>query len=164
IALAEAKKLNAVVITESPGFTPAATRASQRASVPDAQPTASAAPVSAAISCSSASTSGPRMKLCESHTRVIAASTSSRMPSYWRRKSRSGTERGTDPVAVLRRDGIVSFTGIKILAGAVTKSNRGVRRDRGGRNANALFAGNVCLPGYLCVFIELSAIHIRENV
>ncbi len=40
MALAEAKKLNGVVITESPGFTPAATSASQSASVPDAQPTA----------------------------------------------------------------------------------------------------------------------------
>ena len=79
IALAEAKKLKAVVMTESPGFTPAATSASQRASVPDAQPTAEAAPVSAAISRSSASTSGPRIKLCESHTRAMAASTSSRM-------------------------------------------------------------------------------------
>src|SRR5208282_3668586 len=40
IALAEAKKLNGVVMTESPGLTPAETSASQRASVPDAQPTA----------------------------------------------------------------------------------------------------------------------------
>ncbi|MGB9074990.1 MAG: hypothetical protein WCC22_20310 [Terriglobales bacterium] len=40
MALAEAKKLNAAVMTESPGRTPAATSASQSASVPDAQPTA----------------------------------------------------------------------------------------------------------------------------
>ena len=101
IALAEAKKLNAVVMTESPGFMPAATSASQRASVPDAHPTAQAAPVRAAISSSSASTSGPRMKLCESQTRAMAASTSSRMLSYWRRKSSRGTARGADLGAVL---------------------------------------------------------------
>ena len=47
MALAEAKKLNAVVMTESPGRTPAATSASQSASVPDAQPTAAVAPVNA---------------------------------------------------------------------------------------------------------------------
>src|SRR5271156_2719528 len=114
IALAEAKKLNAVVMTESPGFTPAATSASQRASVPDAQPTAYCAPVRAAISRSSASTSGPRIKCCESHTRAIAASTSSRLASYWQRKSSSGTDSGA-----VREDGVaVDFTE-RILAGLI---------------------------------------------
>src|SRR5208283_2721770 len=112
IALAEAKKLKAVVITESPGLTPAATSASQSASVPDAHPTAPAAPVIAAISRSSACTSGPRMKLWESHTRSIAASTSSRMPAYCRRKSSSGTDSG----AVFRAGVEIDVTD-EILAG-----------------------------------------------
>src|SRR5579862_2539770 len=94
--LAEAKKLNGVVITESPGFTPAATSASQRASVPEAQPTACVAPVKEEISRSSASTSGPRIKLCESQTRAIAARTSSRISLYWRRRSRRGTDSTTE--------------------------------------------------------------------
>ena len=69
-------------------------------SVPEAQPTAATAPVSAEISRSSASTSGPRMYPCESHTRVMAASTSPRMVSYCRRRSSSGTAAG---VAVVVR-------------------------------------------------------------
>src|SRR5450755_1650967 len=59
MALAEEKKLNGVVITASPGPTPAASRAKQRASVPEEQPTATAASVKDAISFSKASTSGP---------------------------------------------------------------------------------------------------------
>ena len=113
IELADAKKLNAVVMTESPGFTPAATSASHKASVPDEHPTAYAAPVSDAISLSSASTSGPRMNPCESHTRAIVASTSSRIVEYCRFRSSSGIG-FEDPVVADGAGGVfvvVEFTG-----------------------------------------------------
>ena len=48
MALTEAKKLNGVVMTASPGPMPAAARASQRASVPEEQPMAWATPSCAA--------------------------------------------------------------------------------------------------------------------
>ena len=78
--LALAKKLNGVVMTESPGCTPAATRASHSASVPEAQPTVSCTPTVAETSFSNCATSAPRMNCCESRT-----------CAYWRRKSSRGT-------------------------------------------------------------------------
>src|SRR5215469_15991173 len=90
IALAEAKKLKAVVITASPACTPAAASASQSASVPEEQPTASAAPQKAATSRSSASTSGPRIKCCEARTRSTAAAICSRSGAYCRLRSSIG--------------------------------------------------------------------------
>src|ERR1700674_2159045 len=90
MALAEAKKLKAVVTTASPGPTSAASNASQSASVPEAQPTAALAPLKAAISRSRASTSEPKTNCCDEQTRSTAASTSSRICRYWRCKSSNG--------------------------------------------------------------------------
>src|SRR6266498_3050328 len=96
IELADAKKLNGVVITQSPRPTPAAASASHNASVPEAQPTASAASANSAISLSSASTSGPSMNCCEAQTRSMAVRTSSRIEAYCRERSSIGTDVGTD--------------------------------------------------------------------
>ena len=89
--LALAKKLNGVVMTESPGCTPAATKASHSASVPEAQPTVSCTPTVAETSFSNCATSAPRMNCCESHTRSSALRISARTCAYWRRKSSRGT-------------------------------------------------------------------------
>ncbi len=113
MALAEAKKLKAVVITSSPGCTPAAASASQSASVPDAHPIAWAAPVNAATSCSRASTSAPRMKCCDEQTRSTAARISSRISAYWRDRSSMGTAGGVALFFEIE----AGFTDHKILAG-----------------------------------------------
>src|SRR5579864_6398829 len=88
---AVAKKEYAVVITSSPGPTPAAIKAARRASVPEETPTANFEPQNFAISSSRAWTSGPRMKCWESQTRSIAARISSRIGAYWAFRSSRGT-------------------------------------------------------------------------
>src|SRR5688572_3097660 len=91
IELAEATKLNGVVRTVLPAWTPTAARANHSASVPEAQPSAKRAPVAADISCSKASSSGPPIRCWEAKTRSTASMISSRMEPYCRFRSSSGT-------------------------------------------------------------------------
>ena len=86
---AVATKVKGVVTTSSPGPMPRAIRASRRASDPEAHAIAKRQPTNSAISSSRDSTSGPRMKCCDSITRRIAASTSSRIPRNCARRSRN---------------------------------------------------------------------------
>ena len=88
---AVAKNEYVLVMTSSPGPTPSAIRATSSASVPDETPMAWLTPIDAASSCSSASTSGPRMNRWLSQTRVMAASVSSRISRHCPARSRSGT-------------------------------------------------------------------------
>jgi hypothetical protein len=90
-APAVAKKVKAGRITSSPGSSSSAFSGRRRASVPLAQPTAWRQPTRSAISVSSRSTAGPRMKRWERTTSMSAASSSSLMVRYWAVKSRSGT-------------------------------------------------------------------------
>ena len=86
---AVAPKVKGVVITSSFGPISRAIRARSRASEPEAHPIANFAPTYSAISASSACTSGPRMKCCESRTRVTASRTSSRIPANCAFRSRN---------------------------------------------------------------------------
>ena len=98
---AVAKNEYGEVTTSSPGPIFSAISAASNASVPDDTPMACRTRSIAASSRSSASTSGPMMKRCESQTRVMAASTSSRMPAYCAFRSSSGTflVRGPSPAS-----------------------------------------------------------------
>ena len=91
IELTVAKKLNGVVITESPGPIFNAASESHRASVPLAQPIANGTPQAAAAASSNRPTSGPSIKRWDSHTEAMAARTSSRISANSRLKSSMGT-------------------------------------------------------------------------
>jgi hypothetical protein len=91
MAPAVAKKVNAVVITSSPGFMSRARSGSSSASVPLAQPMACRVLESLATSASSCATSGPMMNPWRSTTAIMARRTSSLMPSYCATRSSNGT-------------------------------------------------------------------------
>jgi hypothetical protein len=92
--LTVAKKLKAVVITASPGTTPAASSASHKASVPEEQPMAWAPPHFSPAARSNSATEGPMMKLCEEKTSSTALRSKCRIAPYSRERSRIGTLSG----------------------------------------------------------------------
>ena len=95
---AVAKNEYVLVTTSSPAPMFSAIMAASSASVPDDTPTASFTSSIAASSRSRPSTSGPMMNRWLSQTRVMAASTSSRIGRYWAWRSSSGTEVTCDDI------------------------------------------------------------------
>ena len=94
IISAVAMKVNGVVMTSSPGFTPSAISAISSASVPEATLTQCAAPVYAASLSSISRTSGPRMNWPWSSTRWMRASISALSTRYCVLRSVNSIKRG----------------------------------------------------------------------
>ena len=88
---AVAKKENVGTITSSPGFISIAIKARSNASVPEETPNECLQPIYADIACSIFSTSGPRIKYCDSAVRINAASISFLMVLYCAFRSNNGT-------------------------------------------------------------------------
>ena len=124
-APAVAKNVKAGRITSSPGLTPQARRLSAKASVPDATPTANRRPQYWAISCSKASSCGPRTKVCVARTSSMARRTSFSMVANCARRSTIGIA----PMPVLAA--VFVFACELNLNAAFSADGRGDRQGRG---------------------------------
>ena len=92
---ADAKNVNGLVITSSPGPTPSAIRETRSASVPDETPIACAAPISSAKAFSKASLAGPITKRPVAKTSSTRRAISRFSSSSYRVRSSSGTGLGS---------------------------------------------------------------------
>src|SRR6266567_2195894 len=100
IALEDAMKEWAGVMTSSPGPMPSARMPSSSAERPESSPTQCAASQYRAYSASNSSTSLPRMKSALAMTRPTAASTSDLISAYWAFRSTSGTCSAADTLSL----------------------------------------------------------------